>query len=1164
MSLKIITTYDEFLTLESDWNRLLAIRSDHSVFDTFEWNRIWLKHFQHQYELHCLVLHSKSRNLEISNILPLVKDKRRFHFIGIHDRDQSSFLAELSTQDVKEILDYMNTQLYTHVGLFNVSLSDAWKIKFSLQELGTECHMRFKKESFVDLKTYHPSQTSNHREVERKIKKFNSQGHLEYIQIEQPSLPEWFLEKLCDWEQLRYHSKGYTPRFCDSAYQQWLSELFHSSAIPMFANALLFNNEPIAIEFGYKQRGHEHLLHCHVFNDAFRKLSPGAIGTHLCIESARSRKIQTFNFGPGDMSYKKLVTDNYSVRVDIIITKNSFVSSVHRLKSGMSLVKNKLFNKTSINNAEGETKRRRSVGKWLRATPGIIFKSHRNVNNQDINVLCYHKVSDFDKSFLSVTVGRFHDQMNYLKKHFTVLSLSELKERILQNKTLPPRAIAITFDDGYRNNYEFVFPVIKQLNIPISIFLCGAYVRDSQKSLPKADPSQEEKVKSQKHELNSNVTDGKTLGTFDFYPWDHEKEHIMNTDQIKEMLKSGLVEFYPHTVTHPILTTISLDEARKEIIESKRWIESLLSHLLTFSPSHHYTPDIFAYPSGKPGVDFTAEHEQVVRESGFKMAFSLRRASNQESLNLMNIERRMVLNETLALFKLRIAGYFDKHEFPPEHNQPSNKLENPNKISEGNRDIPNTTGASIAKHTFIQTVGRALSLAVSVITIPILTRYFGPEQYGFLTTALSFLYFFGMLSEFGFYNLVSKEMPIRKGPDQESFFGNVLGLKLVFATITTLAAASIVWITNYPLSIKLVVVVASSAFGFQSFIYVFGAFLQYRLNTAALAIGDVLNKIGIGIFAILTWAFHLPLAFFVVGYLVGTALNIVAVFKASQKTFPVSFRFDWQEWKKLLHIAWPFWILSVITFIYFRADALILGLYHSQSDVGLYGAAYKLLEVLISFPTLFTGLLLPMLSSHFSTNNRQAFSSLFQKGLDSLAFFVFPMVSFVLLAAPFIIHLVAGDEFVLSTPILRILIIATGIIFFAHLTTAAVAAINSQRNMVPLSAVAAAGALASYLILIPRFSYFGAAWTTLAVELFVLCASFYLVHMKTKISLSFKRSGLFLLSAIIATIGFLIVPAVNIASFLLGSLLFGIIYIASSFATKALSLSFFRSIKSSM
>lgn len=1162
--LKVITTYEEFLTLESDWNRLLLARPGHSIFDTFEWNRIWLKHFQHQYELHCLVLHSKSRNLEISNILPLVKDQRRFHFVGIHDRDQSSFLAELSTADVKEILKYMRSQFYTHIGLFNISLSDAWRIKFSLQELGVECQMQFKKESFVDMKTYHPSQALNYREVERKIKKLNSQGLLKYIELEQPSLPEWFLEKLCDWEELRYHTKGYAPRFCNPVYPQWLSELFRSNSIPMFANGLLLNNEPIAIEFGYKQKDREHLLHCHVFNDAFRKLSPGAIGTYLCIESARSKAIQTFNFGPGEMSYKKMVTDDYFVRVDVIITKNRFISSLHRLKSAIKLFKNKYLNTPSTNTSEGEVKHRRAVGKWFRSIAGILLRSHKNINNQDINVLCYHKVSDFDPSFLSVGVSRFYEHMSYLKKHFTILSLSEMKAKIHEGKTLSPNMIAITFDDGYRDNYEFVFPIIQQLNIPISIFLCGAYVRDSQKSPPKADPPQEEKVKSQTHELNSNVTDSKTLGTFDFYPWDHEKEHIMNTDQIKEMLKSGLVEFYPHTMTHPILTTISLDEARKEVVESKLWIERLLSDIRRDGGTTSYVPTIFAYPSGKPGVDFTTEHEQVVRESGFEMAFSLRRASNQESLNLMNIERRMVLNETLALFKLRIAGYFDKHEFPPEHNQPSNRLENPNKMSEENRDTPHTTSASIAKHTFIQTVGRALSLIISIITIPILTRYFGPEQYGFLTTALSFLYFFGMLSEFGFYNLVSKEMPIRSGSDQESFFGNVLGLKLVFATLTTLAAASIVWITNYPLSIKLVVVVASSAFGFQSFIYVFGAFLQYRLNTAALAIGDVLNKIGIGIFAILTWVFHLPLAFFVIGYLVGTALNIAAVFRASQKTFPVSFRFDLQEWKKLLRIAWPFWILSVITFIYFRADSLILGFYHSQSDVGLYGAAYKLLEVLISFPTLFTGLLLPMLSSHFSSNNTQAFSSLFQKGLDSLAFFVFPMISFVLLAAPFIIRLVAGDEFLLSIPILRVLIIATGVIFFAHLTTAAVAAINSQRNMVPLSAVAAAGALVLYLILIPRFSYFGAAWTTLAVELFVLCASFYLVHAKTKVSLSYKRSGLFMLSAILAAIGFLVFPAVNTVSFLLGSLLFGLIYIASSFATKALSLSFFRSIKSPM
>jgi len=162
-------------------------------------------------------------------------------------------------------------------------------------------------------------------------------------------------------------------------------------------------------------------------------------------------------------------------------------------------------------------------------------------------------------------------------------------------------------------------------------------------------------------------------------------------DEIHEMLDSGLVEFYPHTMTHQILAQTSRENAKKEVTESKQWLEKLLkqfnndmmkpeniksnatesSGITNYqSPSNQkefgtgqvftsYPCDIFAYPSGNPGIDFGPEHEQLLREIGFTMAVSLRRASNEASPNLMNIERRMALNEPLPFFKLRIEGYYD-------------------------------------------------------------------------------------------------------------------------------------------------------------------------------------------------------------------------------------------------------------------------------------------------------------------------------------------------------------------------------------------------------------------------------------------------------------------------------------------------------------------------
>jgi len=633
MLLNVITTYEEFLTLETDWNRLFALRSERSLFDTFEWNRIWLKHFQNEYIIRVLVFGhaSNTHNSQprVSNIFPLVKHERRFHFIGIHDRDRSMFLAEPSAHDFEDALSYLNNEFYTHLGLFNLSLADAQKAKYTLEKLGAHSFLQYKKESFVSTDTFDPSQAENAREMQRKLRKLHAQGALEHSPIVQPELPEWFLEKLCDWGRARYRAKGYIPRFCATSYRQWITELFASTRIPLFAYALKSNTIPIAIGFGYKNTPHEYLLHCHVFDETSRRLSPGALGVLSCIDSARAHGITFFNLGPGEMQYKTMITNDYFVRADLIIVKNFYISLLHRTKSFIAFLRKKLT--TLQNNAS--PKLLSSMKKWLWMIPGMISGSHRSGRGEDITILCYHKVSDFYQSFLSVGVNRFTEQMKYLKHNYTIITLSQMKEYLRARRPLPPDAIAITFDDGYRNNYEFVFPIIQQLNIPISIFLCGAYIPQS--------PT--------------------TSSPIQFYPWDREKERCMNAHEIGKMLASGLVEFYPHTMTHPTLSQIPLEQAGGEIVASKQWIDDLIR---TSAPNSSYQPDIFAYPRGNPGVDFTKEHENLVREAGFVMALSLRRASQQHNFNLMNVERRMIVDESLMFFKLRIAGCFDRKEPP--------------------------------------------------------------------------------------------------------------------------------------------------------------------------------------------------------------------------------------------------------------------------------------------------------------------------------------------------------------------------------------------------------------------------------------------------------------------------------------------------------------------
>ncbi|HEY1200725.1 MAG TPA: polysaccharide deacetylase family protein [Niastella sp.] len=94
-------------------------------------------------------------------------------------------------------------------------------------------------------------------------------------------------------------------------------------------------------------------------------------------------------------------------------------------------------------------------------------------------VLMYHKVQPVDlPDPLTISVRKFSAQLQYLVNHgFNFISLSELKEHITSNAPLPPKAVMITFDDGYRDNLLYAYPVLIKYNVKAGIFLIGEKVR---------------------------------------------------------------------------------------------------------------------------------------------------------------------------------------------------------------------------------------------------------------------------------------------------------------------------------------------------------------------------------------------------------------------------------------------------------------------------------------------------------------------------------------------------------------------------------------------------------------------------------------------------------------------------------------------------------------
>ncbi len=267
---------------------------------------------------------------------------------------------------------------------------------------------------------------------------------------------------------------------------------------------------------------------------------------------------------------------------------------------------------------------------------GLGITDRFEAQNKSILILMYHRVNT-DPNCLGLTVPPelFSNQLKYLKDNYELISLSDAVSRISSGE-VKGNSCVITFDDGYRDNYQFAAPLLANHNIPATIFVTfdaiqsghfgwgafdrallstelkeldlqhfglGRYSLDSQKVREKAVVTLHRLLKQKPDTEKQAVVDhvvttcgGGILG----------ERIMMNWAEVNELANSGMVTIGAHTISHPILSRVTLAKARHEIIEGKRLIEQKLDVEVNY----------FAYPNGQP-ADIGQEVVQLVREAGY-------------------------------------------------------------------------------------------------------------------------------------------------------------------------------------------------------------------------------------------------------------------------------------------------------------------------------------------------------------------------------------------------------------------------------------------------------------------------------------------------------------------------------------------------------------------
>lgn len=223
-----------------------------------------------------------------------------------------------------------------------------------------------------------------------------------------------------------------------------------------------------------------------------------------------------------------------------------------------------------------------------------------------ISVLAYHSVG-LNSSSYSVGTAEFRRQMDYLVKNYRVVSLDEILDFLEGKRRLPKKSVAITFDDGYLDNYVNAYPCLKKYRLPATIFVATAYL--------------------QKKMLLGDV----------YLP-------MLGWEEIEEIIQ-GNINIGAHTANHLDLSRIDLDGAEKEILESKIVIQKRIRRNV----------DYFAYPFGIYNDDIV----NLVRSLEFRGAFG-GEGVIQKNTDMFAIHRVEVKRSTgQAMFKMRLTVALD-------------------------------------------------------------------------------------------------------------------------------------------------------------------------------------------------------------------------------------------------------------------------------------------------------------------------------------------------------------------------------------------------------------------------------------------------------------------------------------------------------------------------
>lgn len=397
----------------------------------------------------------------------------------------------------------------------------------------------------------------------------------------------------------------------------------------------------------------------------------------------------------------------------------------------------------------------------------------------------------------------------------------------------------------------------------------------------------------------------------------------------------------------------------------------------------------------------------------------------------------------------------------------------------------------------------------------------------------------GAVADLGLYAISTREIS-RPGSDEKEILGNVFSIRVAASLLIVVLALILSRFLPYSSSVKTGIIISAVAYIFSSAYSVLIGLFQKRLAMDKVAIGELVGKIFQVAAIIVAVKYDLGFLAIIWTLLLNMIVSFLIVFGWSRVYLKFRPLFQKDVSKKFLMESYPVGISAIIVFAYFKLDTILLSILKTNADVGIYNAAYKVLENISFFPAMFVGLVMPIMSRYIF-HEREKFEIVADKTFKVFLVLTVPLFIGTVFLASGIIRLIGGVGFADSVPVLRLLAAAMVFIFFGNFFTNVIIAGSLQKKLMGILLFCAIFNVSLNLILIPRFSYIGAAITSSLTEGLVVALSCFVAWKNLKYFPSFSKifsilvsgAGMALVFIYLRSLNFFLVAAAGVLAYAL-------------------------------